>query len=229
MKRFTSLFLWDIKLQAKYGFYYAAVFVTLLWITILKMLPPQSLNKALPLILFMDIIFTAFYFMAGLVFLEKVQGVLDAFALTPLKLREYLASKVLTLAAQSVFFAMIILMVIRGTDVNIPAFIAGVTMFSVICSFVGLITATYYGSFSKFLIPSMIPQIIMSIPLFFFFGIYTQWFFYILPTQPYLILVRSAFVPVQSWEAVYCVIYGFFWIFLSYKWAVKKLEQFILA
>ena len=228
MKRFSSLFAWDIKIQAKYGFYYAAVFITLMWIVVLRMFPPEALSKAVPLMLFIDLMFTAFYFMAGLVFLEKVQGVLDVYLLTPTKLNEYLFSKVLTLALQSVFFSLIIALVVAGTKLNIITFILGIGMLSIICSLVGVAVASLYGSFSKFLIPSMIPQIIMAIPLFFFFGVYTNWVFYLLPTQPYLLLLKSAFAQIHTWEIVYCILYGGLWIVICYKWAYKRLEEFAL-
>ncbi|MCD4786165.1 MAG: ABC transporter permease [Candidatus Eremiobacteraeota bacterium] len=229
MKRFVSLLGWDIKLQAKYGFYYAAGFVALMWIVVMSLLPPDKRIIILPFFLFIDLLFTAFYFMAGLIFLEKVQGVLNALVLTPTKLAEYLMSKVLTIAFLSVVFCLLITLLAHGTRFNIPMLALTVFLTSLLCSFIGIASAAYCASFSRFLIPSLIPQLIMAAPLCYYFGLYKNWLFYIFPTQPCLLLFKSSFIMIESWQLIYSIVYLIFWLVLTYIWAYKNLQKFILS
>jgi len=228
MKRLTSLMTWDIKLQVKYGFYYAAILMALIWIVVLGLLPLHAIPKFIPLFLFMDILFTSFYFIAGLIYLEKVQGVLDAIVLTPARLWEYLSSKVVTIAIQAIFFSVLIVLFSYNRNVNYFMLVVAVALFSVISSLVGVALAAKYASFSRFMIPSIFPQLLMGFPLLHYFGIYEHWFFYLIPTQPCILLMKAALAPIPMWEMVYSFVYLGIWIIITAVWAYRNLKKFVM-
>ncbi|MEJ2133289.1 MAG: ABC transporter permease, partial [Gammaproteobacteria bacterium] len=84
MTRLLSRMVWDARLQARNGFYYAAAFVVGLLVIMLSWLPEQIMAWVLPLVLFGNLVTNGFYFVGGLVLLEKAEGSLEAQSVTPL-------------------------------------------------------------------------------------------------------------------------------------------------
>ena len=102
MHRLAATVLLDLRLQLRNGFYYAVAFVLACWFLLLTRLPPLDWGYVLPAVIFGNLVMVNFYFVAGLVLLEKDEGTLEAQVVTPLADWEYLASKTATLAARSV-------------------------------------------------------------------------------------------------------------------------------
>jgi fluoroquinolone transport system permease protein len=100
MARLTSTMRWDVQLQIRNGFYYAAAFVAVVIIILLSQLrlPQLTLATLFPLFIFQNILINNFYFIAALVLLEKGEGTLEGLVVTPLRQSEYLASKLVNLA-----------------------------------------------------------------------------------------------------------------------------------
>ncbi|MCX8055940.1 MAG: ABC transporter permease, partial [Ignavibacteria bacterium] len=67
----------DIKFQAKQGFYSVYILLTLVYMIILEQVPNKYQNIVVPLVVFSDPTIVGFFFIGGIVMLEKVQGVLD--------------------------------------------------------------------------------------------------------------------------------------------------------
>jgi hypothetical protein len=97
MKRLLSTIRCDIRLQARNGFYHAAAFVAAFWTFALSRIEPDHLVLWMPVFILSNILINTFYFMAGLVLLEKAEGTLIAQSVTPLRPWEYLVSKLVTL------------------------------------------------------------------------------------------------------------------------------------
>ena len=99
MTRLVSTIRWDAQLQIRNGFYYASAFVAVVSILVLSQLrlSPDTLALLLPAIVLQNIFINTFYFIGGLVLLEKGDGTLEGLIVSPLRKEEYLASKVVTL------------------------------------------------------------------------------------------------------------------------------------
>ena len=91
MSRLISTVRWDLRIQFRQGLYYAALFVIALWALVLSQLSETLVTLFLPYIIFFDLSVFGFYFMAGILFLEKGEGVLQALVVTPLRKRELCA------------------------------------------------------------------------------------------------------------------------------------------
>jgi fluoroquinolone transport system permease protein len=102
MKRLLAALGCDARLQFRNGFYYAAALVAGVMAVGLgqlgRWLPGINLGWLAPGFIVSNMLLGTFYFMGGLVLLEKGEGTLEAQVVTPLRSREYLASKVITLA-----------------------------------------------------------------------------------------------------------------------------------
>ena len=86
----------DIRYQFKYGFYYVYTFISFLYIFILRYIPQQWKEKFFSFIIFSDICVIGFFFIGGIVLLEKIERTLEYLIITPVKISEYIISKILS-------------------------------------------------------------------------------------------------------------------------------------
>ena len=87
MSAFLTALRWDVVLQARNGFYWASGFVVLVIGGLLLAVPEtvRSNQAALvPAILAINLQITTFFFVAGLMLLERDEGTLTALAVSPL-------------------------------------------------------------------------------------------------------------------------------------------------
>ena len=84
MHRLVATIRLDLWLQLKNGFYYAVAFVLVCWFVLLTQLPEIDWGYLLPSVVFGNLVAVNFYFVAGLVLLEKGEGTLEAQVVTPL-------------------------------------------------------------------------------------------------------------------------------------------------
>jgi fluoroquinolone transport system permease protein len=85
MKRLLATVRCDAQLQLRNGFYYATAFVVLIWSLVLLRLPDLDFGWLLPALVAGNLLLNTFYFVGGLVLLEKDEGTLEARTVTPLR------------------------------------------------------------------------------------------------------------------------------------------------
>lgn len=214
MSRLAAAVRLDLLLQFRYGFYYAAAFVTLVWIALLYPLPDSLLDLAVTFVIFTDLAVTGYYFIAGMVLFEKGERTLFALLSTPLRFREYLASKLATLTALAAVMSLVVVVAAYGLGFDVALLTTGVVFTSLICLLIGFIAVAPFDSISRYLIPSQIPMVILGLPLLHFFGIWESALFYLFPTQGSLLLLGGAFGTVSPsvWQIAYAVTYQLVWV-----------------
>lgn len=161
-RRFRDLLLWDMRFQARYGFYLLYTFLTLLYAAVLLALPESWKGKTASFLIFSDPAAMGLFFMGAIVLLEKSQRVTAFFAVTPLKACEYVASKVMSLNAIALLVAGILAFVSGSRSVLsvlIGTLFAG-TMFT-LC---GIIVATKINSLNQFILATVPIEIIGFVP-----------------------------------------------------------------
>ena len=98
MKRLAAALKSDILYQWRYGFYFIYMFMTAVFVAVIRLLPEGWRQTALILTLLSDPVLLGFFFIGGILQLERGEGLLDALFLSPLRPSEYLISKALSLA-----------------------------------------------------------------------------------------------------------------------------------
>ena len=227
MSRFASAVRLDLLLQLRYGFYYAAVFVALLWIALLYPLPDSVLDFVASLVVFTDLAVVGYYFIGGMVLFEKGEATLSALVITPLRFREYLASKLVTHTALAVVLAFVVVAASAGFGFDVGLLVLGVVLTSLVTLLAGFIIVAPFDSVSAYLIPSQLPMVVMALPLIHFFGVWKSPIFYLFPTQGSLLLLGGAFDPgsLAAWQILYAIFYGLAWVFglgLLARWAFER-------
>jgi fluoroquinolone transport system permease protein len=229
MQRLRTTIYWDIQLQLRNGFYYAAAFVVIFWIVLLNQVPSLNLAALMPAFVLSNLVINTFYFLAGLVLLEKREGTLEMQIVTPLRSWEYLASKLVTLAFLSLLENLILVGFIHGPGFGWIPLATGLVLAAVIYSLVGFIAVARYDSINEYLLPSMLYVIFFSLPLGPYFGLSESWLFYLHPLQSPLVMMQAAFQPLESWQMLYALVYGGLWIWLLYYLCLRTFSHFIIS
>ena len=220
----------DLQLQLKNGFYYAVVFVLLTWFLVLTQLPPEiNWGYLLPAIVFGNLVMVNFYFVAGLVLLEKGEGTLEAQVVTPLADWEYLVSKAVTLTALSIVEQFVIVWSAYGLGFGVVALIAGTALAAILYTLTGFILVARYDSINEYLFPSVLYVFVLSLPLLHYLDLWDTWFLYLHPFTAPLVLLKAAFAPILPWQWAYGVTYSIAWAVVLLHFDQRIFERFIVV
>lgn len=229
----------DLRLQWRYGFYYAAGFSLALWEVVVLLIPDGLRQVAMPYVIFGDSVIIGFFFIAGAVFFEKGERTLFALLSTPVRFRHYLAGKLATLSLLSLVAAVVLaphalaspgdgLATVAVKAVTLVVAVVLCTLLFLLC---GMITAAPFPSMTDWMIPSTMVIAAMNVPLLFYSGLIHHPAFYLLPTQGSLLLLGSAFdqVVLSGWQVAYAVVYQLVWIAGLVVLARRVFDRYVVA
>jgi len=193
MKRLISAIRYDLKLQFRHKFYHVYAIITVMYIILLRYLPLEIKDALLPVLIFTDPAMLGFFFVAALVLYEKDAGSLQAIGASPLRPREYLLSKAISLAILSVLASTVLALGTQGFSVQWPLLIGGVSLTGMSYVTIGFIVTVKHRTFNTFLLESVLVTMVLSIPVLGVFNLVHTPLFYLLPAQPAILLIAQAF------------------------------------
>ncbi len=229
MNRLLSTMRWDIRLQFRNGFYYVSAIVAVLFIVLLKQLPDVNWAQWWPVIILENLVVNSFYFMAGLVLLEKSEGTLEAQIVTPLRPSEYLTSKVITLGLLSLLETLIVVVVVSGIQFNWLLLAIGILFLIAFYGFYGFFVIARYDSIGDFILPSALWVIWFSLPLLYYFELWTSWVMFLHPLQAPLVLMQAAFTTIPAWQIVYGLLYSALSVYIAYYFSHRAFHRFVIS
>lgn len=160
--RFQNLLLWDMKFQGRYGFYLLYGILTAFYIVLLLSLPQSWKENAAALLIYSDPAAMGLFFMGAIILLEKSQRVTSFFAVSPIRVWEYVYSKVLSLSMIALLVAAIL-----AAEVNhksLPLLLTGTFLSSIVFTLLGIIIATKITSLNQFILATVPVEIIAFLP-----------------------------------------------------------------
>lgn len=208
MTRLAAALKTDLVLQQRYGLWYAAGVSGLVWIAILRAMPPAVLPVAVPLVIYLDLAVVGFFLLAVLVLYERGEGTLAALVVTPLRFAEYLLSKLVSLTAVAVVLSLVVVLAGFGPRFRLLPALTGIVLLSAMVLLVAFVAVARFPTFSSFLFPSQVFALPFYLPLLDHLGVIPGAVFYALPSYGPLLLIRGAFNSVRPWEIVYAAGYG---------------------
>ncbi len=229
MNRLLTTIWFDIQLQFRNGFYYASGFVAVVMIIMLKQLDTVNWAQLWPPVLLENLVVNAFYFLAGMVLLEKGEGTLEAQVVTPLRPREYLFSKIISLGLLSLIESLAIILVVTGPQFNWLWLVSGVLLLIAMYGLYGFFVVARYDSITDFILPSAVWVIWFSLPLLYYFNIWRSWIMFLHPLQAPLVLMQAAFEKVPGWYLPYGIFYALFWVFVAYYGSQRTFLRFVVT
>lgn len=152
----------DIKFQFKQGFYLVYVFITIGYLIVVQQLPSFLQKSAVPLIVFTDPALIGFFFIGGIIMLERVQGIFNYLLVTPLRTKEYMISKIISLSITAVFASIAITAGGYKENVNVLILIIAIFLISIFATLLGIIAAINCRTINAYFI-KMIPYILFLV------------------------------------------------------------------
>ena len=197
----------DMKFQFKQGFYTVYVFLTLIYMVIIIQLPKNIVSIAVPLVVFTDPSVVGFFFIGGIIMLEKVQGVIQYIVVTPLTSKEYLAAKIISLSLLAEAAGITITAVTYKGNISWVLLVLGILLSSVFFTLYGFIIAAGCNTVNEYFIKMIPYMLVIVFPCFSLIGFHNSWLFNIFPSVAGIKLVFGAFHGVSMFEAISYIIY----------------------
>jgi fluoroquinolone transport system permease protein len=183
----------------------------------------------MPAMLLNELVIVTFYFVGGLMLLEKGEGTLQAQSVSPLLTAEYVLSKVVTLTIAAVLQVLLIVALIPGVAVRWTPLILGVTMAAIMFVLVGIIVVLRARSINEYLLPSIMYLGLLLAPMLPYAIGWSFWPMYLHPVQAPLVLMRAALEDIALWQLGYAIVAGGCWIGLFYRISLRQFRHFVVA
>ncbi|CAH0119327.1 Fluoroquinolones export permease protein [Paenibacillus sp. CECT 9249] len=226
--RLASAFVYDMKLQFRHGFYYAYLFISAAYIVLLRLMPREYKETASILITFSDPSVLGFFFIGGLVLLEKGQNVYDNLFVTPYRPAEYIVSKTLSLTLLSVVTSYAVHVGAFGFHTNLLLYVTGVALTSFFFTLIGMGLAVRCQTLNGFFFMSTLYTFVFVLPLFETVDVWTSPLFAVLPAKASLLLLGTAFSPLDWRELAYGLLLLAGWNAIAFLWTWHSFRKFII-
>ncbi len=229
MNRLLATLVTDMRLQHRNGFYYAVAFVLSMCAILVSQLPDIDWNPWLPPLVLGNMVMVSFYFIGGLVLLEKGEGTLEAQVVTPLRVGEYLSAKVITLTALSLIENLAVVMIFNGWSYSPLPLLTGIVAAAVVYALLGFVAVARFDSINEYLIPSVLYVLLLSLPYLDYFGIWSSWIMWLHPLQGPLLAMRAALLPVPPAHLAWGLVSTAVWIAIACGLSRRAFVRFVIT
>ena len=229
MSRLSNTVRLDSLLQARYKVYVIVVGTAFgLGLGLRAVITPEQLNFFMPVMIMYGVSLSTVFLVGVLLLLERGEGTLDVVMVSPLRPSEYLASKLITLAALALVESAVMASVAYGFGFSFGWFVLAVVMRASMGVGVGVAVGVRYGSITHFLLPGILASFAFDIPNIWYFELWPSPLFYLWPSMPPLLLAKTAFLPVEPLQLVYAFIYGTLVVGAALFWASRSIDRFVV-
>jgi fluoroquinolone transport system permease protein len=229
MSRLAATIRCDVRLQWRNGFYYVSALVAVVSIILLRWLPGTLVALILPIVIFQNVITNTYFFVAGLMLLEKGEGTLEAQIVTPLRDGEYLVSKVITLATLSAVESGLIWTLAQGVGPGLIELVVGIVLAAVLFTILGVAIVAPYRSINEYIMPSVFYSMLLSLPMLGYFGVGPRVLYAWHPLQGPLDLMAVRSEPLTPAHLIFSVLVPVLWIVPVGLWGRRAVRRCLLA
>ena len=166
----------------------------------------------------MNLQITTFFFVAGLMLLERDEGTLTALSVSPLTPAVYLATRTVTLTALAVVETITLVLIAFDAGRSWLFVLAGTLALGVIYTGLGAAIATRYASINALLLPASLVVTLLLLPLFAHVGLAPRSLFLLHPIEPALTLIRAGYAPASAGELVFGGAGSLAWSAIAFLW-----------
>jgi fluoroquinolone transport system permease protein len=218
---------WDVVVQARNGFYWASAFLVIIISVLLLYVPERARADAgvwVPALLAVNLQITTFFFVAGLMLLERDEGTLHALAVSPLSPSGYLAMRTFSLTGLAAAETIAIVWIGFGTSGSWPLVLGGTAALGVIYTGFGAAVATRYDSVNALLLPASAFVALLLLPLLPHFGLAPRLPFFVHPLEPPMTLIRAGYGVIDRIDVAFGVLGSFGWSAIAFMWGRNRVR-----
>ena len=231
MRRLLATLRLDFRLQLRSQLYTIGIGIAVFFGLLLRLsVDPQPMRTVLPALFLLTLGSTTYLFAGGMVLFEKAEGTLDAQKVTPLRVDDYFASKLLTLGGFALVESMILVILTHGfAGLRMVPMFAGLLVMGGLYTLIGLGQIARHDSITEFLMPSaFVVGAVLPLPVLDHLDLWPGLGWYAWPSQAPLLLMRAAFEPIAGWQWVYALAYSALSLGALYLWARRSFRQHLL-
>jgi fluoroquinolone transport system permease protein len=228
MSAFATALRWDVVVQARNGFYWTTAFVVLVVGGLLLAVPEAArADEAawVPALVAVNLQITTFFFVAGLLLLERDEGTLLALAVSPLTPAAYLATRTLSLTTLAGLETIALVSIAFTDSPSWPLLLAGTSALGVIYTGIGASLATRYASVNALLLPASVIVTLLLLPLLPHFGLAPRAPFLVHPIEPALTLMRAAYGETTVANIAFGVLGSSWWGAITFFWGQRRVGR----
>jgi fluoroquinolone transport system permease protein len=234
MSNLKNMLKWEFVLLNRYKIIHISILSVILYFITTQAIPDMNRPIFHTMLLFFDPAIIGIMFIGALVLFEKSENVLQALVITPMKVNDYLLSKITSLTILSFISAVIfvtLLNVFSSIEFNIPYLTISIILTSVMLILLGFILVSRVNSINEYLLAMLVAFLgLLFPPMLHLSGLYENVIFYLWPTQASFILFTGVFNAnsLELWEIAYGIFYQVIWIGLLYFLAKKAFYKHIV-
>jgi fluoroquinolone transport system permease protein len=227
MRSFFALLRQDIRFELRHGIYTVYAVVCGMYVLLLLSLSPSLRVVITPLLIFTDPAVLGFFFMGGIVLLERKQDVLSSLFVTPVSPAQYVLSKALSLALLSLAAALLIALPFFVFSFHLLPFTLGVFLTAVLVGLLSIPFAVNAESLNEYFLSSGLFMVVFMPPLIEYFLQSENLLFLVFPTQASLLLIRGAFSGISPASQLAAAAYLMLWIVAAWVLAKRSVHRYI--
>jgi fluoroquinolone transport system permease protein len=227
MSALVNAIRWDVVVQARNGFYWATAFLVVVVGGLLLRVPAGARADVatwVPVILAVNVQITTFFFVAGLLLLEREEGTLGALAVSPLAPGGYLAARTITLTALAAVETVALVWIAVGTGGSWLLILSGTAALGVIYTGFGAAVAARYASVNALLLPASAFVTLLLLPLLSHFGVVPRALFLWHPIEPALALIRAGYGTGGPGEIAFGFAGSLAWGGVAFGWGRRRVD-----
>lgn len=242
MNRLFAAMKLDVIVQVRNNLYTIGIAAGfLVAIAVSQLATPDQLSAVVPTLMLLVVGGSTLLYVAGIITFEKDEGTLSANIVSPLRIGEYLGSKVTTLTTlatvESIVMiggALLIMWLWTGytlTELLLPNLVIlfiGILAIGIIYTLIGIILIVRYDKFTDFLIPMSSVAVILQMPFLYFLGWVKHWVFLLIPTSAPTMIMQGAYTELAPWEWVYGIGYTAVLLIGLTVWAYRTFEKHVI-
>jgi fluoroquinolone transport system permease protein len=171
-----------------------------------------------PAILIVNLQITTFFFVAGLILLERDEGTLQAVAVSLLSPSGYLAMRTCSLTGLAAVETIAIVWIGFGTDGSWWLILGGTVTLGIIYTGFGAAVASRYDSVNSLLLPASAFVTLLLLPLLPHFNLVPRFPFMVHPLEPAMTLIRAGYGAIGSRDVAFGVVGSIGWSVIAFIW-----------
>jgi len=232
MTRLATSLYWQVIYQHRNGFYVASIVTVAMLLALLSALPADigvaTKRVALSVFTIFAVQITTFYFVGGILLLERGEGVLSAIAVTPMRAGEYLFARATTLSLLATAETLVIGWAMAAEILDVAVFVLGAGSLSMLFACLGFAFFARYPGLNEALLPSVLATTVLSLPVVALAWSHPSFVWNLHPTHAAMQLVARAFGMDQAFGPIeYVSLAG--WIVLTAVLALAAARRLLAA
>jgi fluoroquinolone transport system permease protein len=227
MKELAHLLKFDFILINKNKIPAISLVVTAIYVGVFKALATLgTIDKFLVLVIFNDPALLGFLFVGVMVLFEKNENTLQALAVTPIRISNYILSKSISLTVVSLVCCFAMVIAGYGLEFNFIHFAFGTVLTTFIFSMLGFIAVAGQSSFNKYILRALGIILFMTLPFLGYFELAPRIWFVLFPTQPAIDLYNLAFSSNPSiFEILTSYLLCGIWALVTFLWTKNVITK----